>query len=107
MYWEVASKKVPVDAVKVPKEGEYLEFEVKGKVARVPAWEWRPAPGVKLSEVRLMRFCFYGKGAVRPWDECENFAPTIKSGKALCETGHACEYSADCPKFRLAVGYIA
>lgn len=106
-YWKLASRKVPVDVVKVPKEEEYIEFRVGAKVARVPAWEWKPAPGVDLRGVKVARLCLYGKGVVKPWDECGNYAPESGEERALCEGGVPCEFSADCPKFRVVASYIA
>ncbi|RLG92525.1 MAG: hypothetical protein DRO36_01075 [Candidatus Hecatellales archaeon] len=99
VYWDFASKKVPVDVRKKPLKNEFLEVSFENHSVKIPAWEWKTVKPIKLSEILRRRVCFYGKGVVEPWDECENYKPKFEDGRVACQLENVgCEYSDVCPK---------
>ena len=105
VFWDKASKKIPINAVRVIDEKVKLAFEYEGKLIELPGWKWIVKEPDKLSKIKYLRFCFYGKGLVLAWDICENYTPK-HAGKVECEIGE-CEFSDVCPKFRSKLFYIA
>ncbi|RLG60394.1 hypothetical protein DRN86_02610 [Candidatus Geothermarchaeota archaeon] len=98
-YWDKASKKIPINAVKVIDEGIKISIKFRDKTVEIPGWRWIPKEPKKLAMIKYLRFCFYGKGLITPWDECENYFPKHPGQKAICEIG-ICPYNLICPKFR-------
>ncbi len=97
-YWDKASKKVPIDVVKVIDKENFIVFRFGSKEAKVPSWKWVPKDLSKYYLAKFMRVCFYGKGIVLPWDECEYYEAKF-GDKLYCDISK-CEYSNYCPKFK-------
>lgn len=104
-YWEKASKRVPIDVVRVAK-ADSIDVQYEGKVLKARGWDWRLAHPVTLGEIRARRLCFYGKGMVRPWEECRGFLAKVPMGVTLCQAGQECDFSARCPKLRQLISYV-
>jgi len=106
-YWDRASKKVPLDVRKVPKEDEYIEVSLNDKKVYIKSWEWVAREQISLKTLSRRRLCFYGKGIIEPWDECENYIPKYSNGMVYCRIKGDCEFSKICPKFQSLFSYIS
>ena len=100
-YWDLASKKVPIDALKVIDKDNYIIIKLGNKEAKIPSWKWIPKDMSKYYLAKYMRVCFYGKGIVTPWDECQYFEGKY-GDEVLCKVSR-CEFAEICPKFKKAV----
>jgi len=98
VYWDKASRKVPIDVYKVINRNEKIIVEFRGKKAEIYGWKWVPKDPSKLSMAIYSRVCFYGKGIILPWDECEYYEAKYP-GKLFCDVSK-CEFENICPKFR-------
>ena len=99
IYWERASRKIPIDAKKIFYRDKKIVISFGERIVEIPEWEWVPKDQRQFEMAKYMRICFYGKGLVLAWDECENFIPK-KKVNVLCNI-ESCPYSAVCPKFKL------
>ena len=104
--WDLASKKVPIDVRKVVKAGEFIEIGLKDRVVRIPAWDWETKEPISLEKLSMLRLCFYGKGAVEPWNECKNYEPAYPNGLTFCRIDDKCEHFRWCPKYQNMISYI-
>lgn len=107
VYWNVASKKVPIDVRKKLKPGEFVEFSFGKRTVKIQAWDWEAVKRTRLSEIFRKRLCFYGKGIIEPWDECENYEPRFKEGLTACQINvSTCKHANLCPKRFMLTKYI-
>jgi len=97
-YWDKASKKVPIDVVKVVSDKEYITISLGSRIVKIRSWKWVPKDMEKYKLARIMRVCFYGKGIITPWDECQYYEG-MYGDRLYCDVSN-CEYSMYCPKFR-------
>lgn len=98
-YWDRASRKVPLNAVKVFDDVEHsIKISFGKKEVEIKAWRWELKDKDKERLIGYLRFCFYGKGLITPWDDCEYYEPRRRGG-AECEVG-LCPYSYVCPKIK-------
>lgn len=88
-------------------EKEFISIEFKGRVVKVPSWEWVPTDPSIMNKLGLYRLCFYGKGLIMPWDLCDNYVSRFEGNKAACDVSSECEYDKICPKFKFKLKYIA
>ncbi|MEM4522432.1 MAG: hypothetical protein QW738_04365 [Nitrososphaeria archaeon] len=106
-YWAKTSKKVPVDVKKVPKKDEYIEVMLENRKVYIHSWEWVTNEPITLKTLLRKRLCFYGKGVIEPWDECENYLPKYSIDVTYCKLEGTCEFSKSCPKFSSLTSYIS
>jgi len=104
--WAKSSKKVPIDVRKVAKVGEFIEIGFKDKVVKIPAWNWKTEEPISLRKLSMLRICFYGKGVIEPWSDCEKYEPEYPNDLTFCRIGDKCEYSKWCPKYQNMISYI-
>ncbi len=97
-YWDYASRKVPINALKVIERDKFISVRLGNREARVYSWKWIPKNYEEYLMARYMRVCFYGGKIVFPWDVCKYYEPKY-GDKALCEIG-SCEYSGICQLFK-------
>lgn len=98
VYWETASKKIPVDVRKKPLKNEFVEVSLGNFSVKIQAWDWETVKPVKLSEILRKRLCLYGKGIIEPWSKCENYQPKFENEKVACQLKIGCEYKEICPE---------
>lgn len=106
-HWDETSKKVPIDVKKVPKKDEYVEVTFNDKRVYIQSWDWVIKERVSLKALLRKRLCFYGKGVIEPWDECENYIPKYSIGLVYCKIKGECEFSKICPKYSSLFSYIS
>lgn len=83
-----------------------IVVEFRGRKVEISSWRWVPKDPQMLRMAKVLRVCFYGKGIVAPWDECEWYEAKY-GDKLLCDVA-SCEYEKLCPKFaRRKTPYIA
>jgi len=107
LFWDKASKKVPIDVRKVARKNRSLVVEFAGRSERIPGWDWRLVEPTSLKDLRSLRLCVYGtKGIVRPWDDCENHEPKVADGLTFCQVGGDCVHVERCPRYGSLTSYI-
>lgn len=98
---------MPVDVRKAPKKDEYIEVVFGNRKAYIRSWEWVAKEPVNLKTLSRRRLCFYGKGVIEPWDECENYVPKYSIEVTYCRVKGECQFSKDCPKYSSLISYIS
>jgi hypothetical protein len=102
----MASVKVPIDARKILKAGEFIEIRFQDRVAKIPAWDWETKEPISLKKLSRLRICFYGIGVIEPWNQCKNYDPMYSNDLTFCKIKEVCEFSNWCPKFQNMISYI-
>jgi hypothetical protein len=104
--WDRASRKVPIDVRKVLSQEDFIEISFKDKVVKLPAWSWETVKPISASRLSMLRLCFYGKGIIEPWGECNNYVPKYPHQQVYCKVEDRCEYAKFCPKYQTMLSYI-
>ena len=98
-YWEIALKRVPIDVKRELDLNQEVNIEFEGKVYTMPGWKWGMEKPMSLAEIKRLRLCLYGKGMIRPWDECDKYRSRFPHGLMACQLEEArCPHESACRK---------
>ena len=102
----MAPKKVPIDVKREPDVGQEIDIKFGGEVVKIPSWRWKLEKPISLTEIKKLRLCLYGKGVVRPWDECEGYRARFPYGVLACQLEHfRCPHEMICRKQKVSYIY--